>query len=694
MGSLQRSPYDERGGPLPPPSQLGGVMGPGQSPSLSREPSNASLRNTHMLTGPGAAGMHANPISSREREHYERERVREREREMEGRSMERRERELRGRDRDRDRMERELRERERARERERREEERMHERDAMVATVGPDGLTEADREREWRRMQPPEPHAWPRFANPRIGDEKRDRDFAMQQQLEWERDREREREIAMMDEKRAMDAAREMERTRQAQSARTSTREREPREKDRTRDADRGGRRDKHPDLRRVSGDDHGWLPEPPVQEVWTKDGRERDRDRELRDRMLREREREIRESENLELVRASRQSGQNPQHHHHVHHHLHRHQHQQQVPPGGSQGHSKATKIRPIESEIAGPPIGPGGMPPPMSDLPPPSGLHKSMSKSSLGPGPGPGPGQMSHPQLPPQHFHPSNRLHPHPSHSFGNQSPMHYGRRPSPPPFANALNVSNNFMQPRSPRPPMLPTVPPVHVGTFVFPRTPFPFLDFPSPPDSASSLLPQKEIPEIRAIIYMPSGFLPTRRPKEPRIWGGALVPSFSPIFAAPQLVNHMQSGMSYGYPKPHPLEIHGLRRVYTDDSDLFLCALHAGWVTWNMTRAAQEDGKDLRLEIRLTREARFIGGFGERYRGQEPRESSEEDDGRGLLSAGWGNSHEGAGIEILRAEFVKVNPDEFLVPLIPTHFRVTEGNCTQVRSSESFPATCGT
>ncbi|OCH85941.1 hypothetical protein OBBRIDRAFT_762176, partial [Obba rivulosa] len=97
----------------------------------------------------------------------------------------------------------------------------------------------------------------------------------------------------------------------------------------------------------------------------------------------------------------------------------------------------------------------------------------------------------------------------------------------------------------------------------------------------------------------------------------------------------------------------------RRVYTDDSDLFLCVLHAGWVSWSGAQRAREAGRDLRVEVRVTREARFVGGPGARYvkRGGPDDDGGAEDDGRSLLSAGWGNAHDGAGIEILTAEFVE-------------------------------------
>jgi len=127
------------------------------------------------------------------------------------------------------------------------------------------------------------------------------------------------------------------------------------------------------------------------------------------------------------------------------------------------------------------------------------------------------------------------------------------------------------------------------------------------------------------------------------------------------------------------------------------------VHSGFCSWVGVWRAKRRGLDLRVVVRVTREARFVGGFGkecrstgtskksssrdkEKEKGDEEGDvvmhvsnefeggtdddSEEEramlvkagygegyDDGRELLSAGWGNSHDGAGMEILKAEFVK-------------------------------------
>ncbi|KJA23500.1 hypothetical protein HYPSUDRAFT_137482, partial [Hypholoma sublateritium FD-334 SS-4] len=158
----------------------------------------------------------------------------------------------------------------------------------------------------------------------------------------------------------------------------------------------------------------------------------------------------------------------------------------------------------------------------------------------------------------------------------------------------------------------------------------------------------------------------------------------------------------------------------RRVYTDDSDIFLCAVHSGWLTWSGARKARARGRDLRIDVRVIRCAgasaaslfargvgvggdgssakaagdpevvreeivgRFVGGYGERCfnpLGQSGRIAGEEgdefglgldgpdgemltfddpeDDGRTLVSAAWGTGHDGSAIEIVGVEFVEVH-----------------------------------
>ena len=147
--------------------------------------------------------------------------------------------------------------------------------------------------------------------------------------------------------------------------------------------------------------------------------------------------------------------------------------------------------------------------------------------------------------------------------------------------------------------------------------------------------------------RATIIIPTAFIPITKPTQPSIWGGGSV--------------HL--GGRKGGRRRRP------QRIYTDDSDLFLCGMHAGWFTWNGARKAREEGKDLRIEVRLVRCGagtgfrRFLGGQGERCFVREEGEGGggdddDDDDGRGVVSAGWGSGHDGSGIEIIKAEFIEV------------------------------------
>lgn len=117
--------------------------------------------------------------------------------------------------------------------------------------------------------------------------------------------------------------------------------------------------------------------------------------------------------------------------------------------------------------------------------------------------------------------------------------------------------------------------------------------------------------------RATLYIPALALQRARPARPRVWGSG---------------------------------------PYTDDSDIISAAVHAGRVRWSEVREARRRGRDARVEVQVVPAAeRYIGNVGsaaESGGGGDP-----EDDGRGLFSAGWGNGHEGAGIEILDVTFVK-------------------------------------
>ena len=173
-------------------------------------------------------------------------------------------------------------------------------------------------------------------------------------------------------------------------------------------------------------------------------------------------------------------------------------------------------------------------------------------------------------------------------------------------------------------------------------------------------------EKEVDrEVRATVILPWGLLYDELPtmfskgesgwKGLNLWGGGIIPRGG---TTPAETHH--SGPTIGG-----------RRVYTDDSDLALCVLHSGFVNMGGMRKAKINKMSMRVEVKLTREGRFVGGFGAIFHGGHPEKEREgrsdgvngaggnEEDGRRMLSGGWGNGHDGAGLEILAVEFIQVS-----------------------------------
>ena len=219
------------------------------------------------------------------------------------------------------------------------------------------------------------------------------------------------------------------------------------------------------------------------------------------------------------------------------------------------------------------------------------------------------------------------------------------------------------------------------------------PFPFFDFPEKVivnvDKDGALVPdevlanenndpvraamldemmvlEKEVDrEVRATVILPCGLLYDELPtmfskgqsgwKGLNLWGGGIIPRGGTTPAEAQ-----SSGPTIGG-----------RRVYTDDSDLALCVLHSGFVNMGGMRKAKANKMSMKIEVKLSREGRFVGGFGAPYHGGRPEKEKEggldgvngasgnEEDGRRMLSGGWGNGHDGAGMEILAVEFIQVS-----------------------------------
>lgn len=168
-------------------------------------------------------------------------------------------------------------------------------------------------------------------------------------------------------------------------------------------------------------------------------------------------------------------------------------------------------------------------------------------------------------------------------------------------------------------------------------------------------------EKEVDrEVRATVILPWSLLYDELPtmfskgesgwKGLNLWGGGIIPR----------------GGTTPVETHHPGPTIGGRRVYTDDSDLALCALHSGFANMGGMRKAKANKMNMKVEVKLTREGRFVGGFGAPYHGGRLEKEREgeldggiEEDGRRMLSGGWGNGHDGAGLEILDVEFIQVS-----------------------------------
>ncbi|TRM61568.1 hypothetical protein BD626DRAFT_549146 [Schizophyllum amplum] len=221
-------------------------------------------------------------------------------------------------------------------------------------------------------------------------------------------------------------------------------------------------------------------------------------------------------------------------------------------------------------------------------------------------------------------------------------------------------------------------------IDLGIHVYPRIPFPYFFDIAPgtakPEEADEKRAEADTAPVEAVevdtetrttVLIPAAHLPSERPPRPRVWGGGLVPP--PGYEESRRRRRSRDQES---------DTRGRRRIYTDDSDLFTCAVHAGWTTWSAGRRARLEGWDMRVELRVLRCAsscangavggggkeelvgRFVGGLGERYHGARPEEwpeedsdDDEQDDGTAMTSAGWGTGHDGSAIELLKVEFVK-------------------------------------
>ena len=375
-----------------------------------------------------------------------------------------------------------------------------------------------------------------------------------------------------------------------------------------------------------------------------------------------------------------------NPQQSHLVHgghHHHHHHHHSRGSASKGKNKDLSSHKNQNVNPIVVVEPHHQHSMPhrpsahynePPYKPLPSPKTGPNDLPILSMN---GPGLSPLDHYN---QHIQHSQRTsHLHHSQTLPILPPPSIITRPSSPQVSHPIHL----FPPSAPD----PLVPGVHLGIFVYPRLPFPFFDFPEKVlvnvDKDGGLVPDevlanenndpakaamledmmildKEVDrEVRATIVLPWGLLYDELPtmfskgesgwKGLNLWGGGIIPRGGTTPAEAQ-----SSGPTIGG-----------RRVYTDDSDLALCVLHSGFVNMSGMRKAKANKMSMKIEVKLSREGRFVGGFGAVYHGGHPEKEREggldgvnEEDGRRMLSGGWGNGHDGAGLEILAVEFIQV------------------------------------
>ncbi|KAG1795085.1 uncharacterized protein HD556DRAFT_1365957 [Suillus plorans] len=331
-----------------------------------------------------------------------------------------------------------------------------------------------------------------------------------------------------------------------------------------------------------------------------------------------------------------------------------------------------------------------------------------------------------------------------------------------------------------------------PHISLGSWVLPALPFPWFfgdHMPCMKQGDAQEIGRDGLvvpPEVRLTVLIPSSFLPASRPHKLRLWGGGLLPpppiQFWPVHtnlsntagngsgpSGSSATSNPSGSVVRTAPNPAPPTYHPMhaprRRVYTDDSNVLACAVHAGVLTWSAVSRAKKEGKDIKIVLGVvptvssyggsvagdanhidppvvagvgpangtpsngitpavsasngitpstsqssasqptvsshgsvsngTRgiagataldgmgyaggvwASRFVGGWGEAFYGhpsagycaasvndatsgdsrQRSFEEEAEDDGRGVVSAGWGWGHDGSAIEVVHVEVVE-------------------------------------
>ncbi|KAB5594951.1 hypothetical protein CTheo_1584 [Ceratobasidium theobromae] len=163
------------------------------------------------------------------------------------------------------------------------------------------------------------------------------------------------------------------------------------------------------------------------------------------------------------------------------------------------------------------------------------------------------------------------------------------------------------------------LVPLLPPLDLGTHVFPNLPFPVC---LPPSLGHSNLGPDGYRPYHYTILIPTGFLPLQ-----------------PATRSPRPALPLWGGPTTGY---------------TDDSNLLLAAVHSARITWSDIRRARKLKQDAKITVGV-----WVGGANGGRNATRPKGGPwEGGQGAGqLFSSSWGNTHDGGGMEIVQVEWIE-------------------------------------
>ncbi|KIY67438.1 hypothetical protein CYLTODRAFT_490642 [Cylindrobasidium torrendii FP15055 ss-10] len=221
-----------------------------------------------------------------------------------------------------------------------------------------------------------------------------------------------------------------------------------------------------------------------------------------------------------------------------------------------------------------------------------------------------------------------------------------------------------SKNVLKASPPRPVSRHLRPSVtrRLGTYVYPELPFPFT--PSPHEAR--VVTPSDVFETLADILIPASFIPSTSE-----WTYGLLSN--PVPATQHRNKYSLDSMDIDNTTtlstsiPPPLHSRpriwggGLpasrtvssRRVYTDDSDLYLCAIHAGMLRPMSHSVAT--APDVRITVRLISVAAHMPPPGHELVGRFLAGVGQGEFGRQLQSSAWGANHDGGAFEIIDARW---------------------------------------